>query len=175
MSAEPLSLACQLEDLKQLDNKPYVKTQPHLFIKAFEKLPRHLTAFLHFLVILQKTDKRHSKGVVMSQTALGKRINRSRRTVIRNIQQLSEEGWIRITENKYSKGLYRNQLCIEVVCPETILQCIKNEVSDLLFLPNRKAVDKSTTVNSYVTPMTHDSDMRGTYINNNRNNYLDKR
>ena len=170
MSTKPLALACKLEDLKQLDNKPYIKFQTHLLNRTIDELPRHLVAVLQKLAILQKTDKRHAQGVVMSQTRIGGLIGRSRRTVIRNIQKLKELGWVRVTKNKYCNGLYGNQLCIEVVCPDFIYQDIKSNVMNIVQKPNYNAVHKNNTVYSCVTSMAQDDVIGDTHINNIRNN-----
>ena len=166
MSGNSLALACQLEDLKQLDNKPYIKFQTHLLNQLLDMLPRTLAVTYEKLYIQQKTDKRHSRGVIMSQKQIGKLIRRHEDTAQRHLKQLENFGCVRKTLSKHSKGLYRNQLCYEVVAPEEVLESIKNNVLDISEIRRKQhALYKNITAKTQA-----DSDENAGYINNNRNN-----
>ena len=166
MSTNQQQLACQLEDLKQLDNKPYIKFQTHLLNQLLDMLPRTLAVTYEKLYIQQKTDKRHSRGVIMSQKQIGKLIRRHEDTAQRHLKQLESFGCIRKTLSKHSKGLYRNQLCYEVVAPEEVLESIKNNVLDISEIRRRHdGLYKNITAKTQA-----ESDENAGYINNNRNN-----
>lgn len=165
MSAEPLALACKLDDLKQLDNKPYIKFQTHLLNHVLDILPKTLSVTYEKLYIQQRTDKRHSRGVIMSQKQIGKLIRRHEDTAQRHLKLLEEFGCIRKTLSKHSNGLYRNQLCYEVVAPEEVIVNIKNNVLDINEIrENKYRLYKNITAKTQEGP-----DKNAGHINNNRN------
>ena len=151
MSTNSITLACKLEDLKQLENKPYLKFQTNLLDYDIEHLPDKLFRLKMKLARLQKTDKRHNKGVVISQCRIAKLMNKSRKTINQNLHELEALGHVRITKNKYSKGLYNNQLCIEVVSPIEAYEYVRDNVLD-------------------ITNRLQDCNEKVTHSNNNRNN-----
>jgi biotin operon repressor len=157
MSTNSTALACKLEDLKQLENKPYLKFQTHLYDYDIDHLPDNLYRLKSKLARLQKTDRRHNKGVVISQCRLAKLLGKSRETINRLLKQLEQLGHVRITKNKYSKGLYNNQLSIEVVHPVEAYEYVRDNVADI-------------TEGLRATRMSQGCDENITHLNNNRNN-----
>ena len=156
MSAEPLSLACQLEDLKQLDNKPYLKFQTHLYDYDIEHLPDNLYRLKAKLARLQKTDKRHNKGVVISQCRLAKLLGKSRETINRLLNSiltvfpfllslfLSRSVYhlsiAIITPGNTQPHTANAMLLIEMIdwakYPSQALKTLTNKVSKFFILPN---------------------------------------
>ena len=162
MNAEPLTLACQLVDLDQLNNRPFNK-YPRGFIEVLlQNVPSYVTST--FLYLLDQSLKNYKKKgvVVLSAHEIAIAVCKSPRTVERHLALLRKVGYIRVL--KSLKGYYRRNY-IEVVCPKSVLEHLLNTQR-----PIRNTVDQNNTVYLCPTQMTEYPDT--SVVHNNR--YIDK-
>jgi DNA-binding MarR family transcriptional regulator len=109
MSAEPLVLACQLEDLKQLDNKPF-----HKYARGYlEVINRNLSSaeFRIYTYLKEQSLKNYNQGGVVIQSAyeIAKGVDRSPRTAEKHLSALRTKGYIATKLHKADlpKGYFR--------------------------------------------------------------------
>lgn len=162
MNAESLTLACQLVDLDQLNNRPFNK-YPRGFVEALlQNVPSYVTST--FLYLLDQSLKNYKKKgvVVLSAHEIAIAICKSPRTVERHLALLRTVGYIRVL--KSLRGYYRRNY-IEVVCPKSVLKHLLNTQH-----PIGNTVNQNNTVYSCPTQMTEYPDT--SVIHNNR--YIDK-
>ena len=117
MSAEPLSLACQLEDLKQLDNKPF-----HKYTRGYlEIINRNLSSaeFRIYTYLKEQSLRNYKEGGIVIQSAyeIGKGVDRSPRTAEKHLSSLRAKGYIDLHKSKSDKSIYRRN-CIRLTCPQ---------------------------------------------------------
>ena len=163
MSAEPLSLACKLEDLKQLDNKPFNK-YPRGYQQAVKKrlTPAEYSTFVE---LKEESFKNYKNGGLVIQSAYetAKRINRSSRTVERHLSSIKAKGFIDFESLKSGRGIYRRN-CIKLTCPKDVLEEILSGSKDII-----KPSQKHSTGYLCPTKMSGYSDKNAEHSFNNRN------
>ena len=135
MSTNSTALACQLEDLKQLDNKPFNK-YPRGYLQAVKKrlTPAEYSTFME---IREESFKNYKHGGVVIKSAheISKSIDRSHRTAQRHLSAIKEKGFIDIAASNSGRGMYRRN-CIKLACPQDVLDEILESSKDR-FIPSK--------------------------------------
>ena len=138
MSAEPLSLACQLEDLKQLDNKPF-----HKYTRGYlEIINRNLSSaeFRIYTYLKEQSLRNYKEGGVVIQSAyeIAKGVDRSPRTAEKHLSSLRAKGYIDLHKSKSDKSIYRRN-CIRLTCPQAILEEILSASPNIVKFPKEES------------------------------------
>ena len=157
MSAQPLVLACQLEDLKQLDSKPFEKYPRGLIRAVQERMPRCYQPTFQHLFDESLKNYRDKGRVRKSIKELAEAMKYHTRTADRHLSYLREAGFIRVLKGD-GNGVYKKNY-IEVVCPKDILQ-------SLLALQDRTT--RNNTVYKPTTLMSCADDIGVAHSFNNR-------